>query len=69
MDEKDTQGGDSESKVFVGDLTFDNETDLEKIRETIKRAFKNPSVVLNVKVNLNRSKQATYYAFVTFATP
>jgi hypothetical protein len=50
-------------------LTFDNETDFQKISETIRKAFRDPESVLDVKVNPNRSKPGSYYAFVTLKTP
>jgi hypothetical protein len=49
-------------------LTFDNETDFQKISETIRRAFRDPESVIDVKVSSNRSKLGSFYAFVTFKT-
>lgn len=68
MEEQSGQGSSPETKVFIGDLVFENETDFQKISETIKKAFKNPEAIADVKVNPNRSKMGFSYAFVTFRT-
>lgn len=68
MEDQQGQHVDNDRKVFIGELTFDNETDFQKIGETIRKAFREPESVQDVKVNVNRAKPGYYYAFVTFQT-
>lgn len=68
MDDNQGQHSDYDRKVFIGELTFDNETDSAKIEERIRKAFRDPAAVQDVKVNVNRAKPGYYYAFVTFNT-